>query len=299
MPNRSESGLPSLPVIYEFTLAHEPLFPAVKKKPDNLSLYDVTYLHFHNLMEIALCVEGQGVCYVDGEEYPFHAGDIQIVFPFQQHLSKSTGEKPSQWYWLNVDGTALMTKAGFTDVAAVDRMVSQEMGLCGIIDREKYPRICELAQQMVREVYMPDPVRLHRKEYYSACFYMLLMELCQASGQVPKIAPKQDGSLKEIAPALLEIRNAVNEGRLPEVSELPGLCGMSPASLRRKFKAAVGVTAREYIAACCVHRACRLLSGTDWKIIEISAACGFQDISGFNRCFLKYIGMTPSDYRRQ
>ena len=152
---------------------------------------------------------------------------------------------------------------------------------------------------MVREVFLPQPNRLHRMEYYSACFYMLLTELCEVSGEIPQIASRQDNALKDIAPALLEIRNAVNAGQLPEVAELPGLCGMSSASLRRKFKAAVGVTAKEYITACSIHRACRLLTGTGWKMIEISAACGFQDISGFNRCFLKYAGMTPSEYRRQ
>lgn len=298
MPNRSEMKLPELPVIYEYVKANYPAYPPIKKVPGELQIFDVTFLHFHNLIEIALCVEGEGICYVDGEAYPFRTGDVQIVFPFQRHLSKSTGDHPSRWHWLNVDGAELMTRVGFADVAAVDRKISQEMGLCGIIDREKYPGICKLATDMVREVFAPDENRIYRMEYLGACFYMLLMELCQASRELPKIAARQDSTLKEIAPALLEIRNAVNAGHLPEVGKLSELCGMSPASLRRKFKTAVGVAARDYIAACCIHRACRLLSCTDWKIIEISDQCGFQDISGFNRCFLKYVGMTPREYRR-
>lgn len=299
MPNRSDKVLPSLPVVYEYVQAHEPVYPTRKFSPGPLQVYDVTYLHFHNLIEIALCVEGEGICYVDGKAYPFRAGDVQIVFPFQRHLSKSVGSQPSQWYWLNVDAGALLTEAGFTDVTTVDEIISQEMGVCGIIDREKYPQICELAVKMIYEVYKPQPDRLHRIAYYSACFYMLLMELCQVSGTIPKIVPKRDETLKEIAPALLAIRNAVNTGLLPEVSVLPGLCGMSTASFRRKFKAAVKVSAKDYITACCIHRACRLLLSTNSKVIEIAVLCGFLNVSGFNRSFLKYTGMTPSEFRRR
>ena len=299
MPNRSEYEYPSLPVIYEYVTAQYPEYTADKSQPVQLQVYDVTFLHFHNLIEIGLCVSGEGICYVDGEEYPFRAGDVQIVFPFQSHLSKNTGEKPSRWYWLNVDGTELLTKAGFTDVALIDRAINQEMGLSGILNREEYPRICQLAETMVYEVFDPRPERVHRLEYYASSFLMLLMELCEASGQIRKIPPKSSQRLKEIAPALLRIKTDVNEGVLPEVAGLPELCGMSVANFRRKFKTAVGISPKEYITACCIHRACRLLLGTDEKIIEISSQCGFHNVSGLNRCFLKYTGVTPSEYRKR
>ena len=41
-----------------------------------------------------------------------------------------------------------------------------------------------------------------------------------------------------------------------------------------------------------------LLSYPDSAISEIAYSCGFNDISYFNRCFLKKYGFTPSEFRR-
>lgn len=42
-----------------------------------------------------------------------------------------------------------------------------------------------------------------------------------------------------------------------------------------------------------------LLANPDSSISEIAYSCGFNDISYFNRCFLKEYGKTPSEFRRK
>ena len=42
-----------------------------------------------------------------------------------------------------------------------------------------------------------------------------------------------------------------------------------------------------------------LLDNPDASISEIAYACGFNDISYFNRCFLREYGKTPSEFRRK
>lgn len=298
MPNRSDP-LPRLPVVYVYT---QPAYPAAGESaaaPGALNVYDVTYLHFHNLIEIGYCTGGTGICYVDGRSYPFRAGDVQIVFPFQRHLSKSTGDTPSRWYWLNVDGAGLLDRIGITDPAVRERLLGREMGVSGIIDRERYPEICRLARSMVREVFEPEDGRQEPMLCYGASFLMLLMALCQ----VPVPAKQPDSGrkpgLREIAPALLAIRDQVDGGTAPGVQELARLCGMSLATFRRRFGAAVGVAPKDYITACRIHRACRLLLEDGDKMIEIAGKCGFSDVSGFNRCFLKLTGLAPRDYRKR
>jgi len=184
-------------------------------------------------------------------------------------------------------------------VTALERMLNQEMGLFGIIDRHKYPQICALARKLVWEVYEPQPERVYREEYYSACYYMLMAELRQESASLEKITARQAKQMEEIAPALMAVKQAVDQGSLPEVSGLAVLCDMSTSNFRRRFKAAVGVAPKDYITACCIHRACRLLLRTDEKIINIASQCGFLNVSGFNRCFLKFTGISPREYRRR
>ena len=105
--------------------------------------------------------------------------------------------------------------------------------------------------------------------------------------------------MEEIAPALMRIRQAVEEGQKLAVAELHETCAMSLSGFRRKFKTAVGVSAKEYLSLCRIFRACTLLKKTDKNIITIAQECGFEDISSFNRSFLKHMRMTPRDYRKQ
>jgi AraC-like DNA-binding protein len=47
-----------------------------------------------------------------------------------------------------------------------------------------------------------------------------------------------------------------------------------------------------------ISRACRLLSETDTSITRISQDCGFENLSNFNRQFLRHTSRTPSQYRK-
>ena len=56
--------------------------------PWPLEVFEVNYLHYHDTLELGLCVSGNGICRVEDREFPFMPGDTQIIFPFQRHLSK-------------------------------------------------------------------------------------------------------------------------------------------------------------------------------------------------------------------
>ena len=80
-----------LPAVYVDADAYDYSDPArIDRRAVPLEIYEVDYLHYHSTMEIGLCDSGEGFCYVEDNIYPFRAGDVQIVFPFQRHLSRST-----------------------------------------------------------------------------------------------------------------------------------------------------------------------------------------------------------------
>jgi AraC-like DNA-binding protein len=45
------------------------------------------------------------------------------------------------------------------------------------------------------------------------------------------------------------------------------------------------------------ERACRLLRETDTPIHAIAERLGFADASNFSRCFRRWCGVTPRDFR--
>lgn len=73
--------------------------------------------------------------------------------------------------------------------------------------------------------------------------------------------------------------------------------GLSRTSLCRSFKAYTGKRVFDYLIERRIQSAMIHLRGTEWKVLTIALACGFQDLSYFNRKFKQLVGRTPVQYR--
>ncbi len=78
---------------------------------------------------------------------------------------------------------------------------------------------------------------------------------------------------------------------------LADLVGMSPTSFSRFFRQRTGRTVTDYIIDIRLGNAARLLVDTTQNISEICYACGFNNLSNFNRIFKAKRGYTPRDFR--
>ena len=81
------------------------------------------------------------------------------------------------------------------------------------------------------------------------------------------------------------------------LSYLAGLAGISPTALSRLFRQKKGVPPSTYLIDLKIQNAGRTLVDTDEKIADICKACGFNNLSNFNRTFKARKGMTPKDFR--
>ena len=64
------------------------------------------------------------------------------------------------------------------------------------------------------------------------------------------------------------------------------------------FKQVVGISAMEYVIQLRIKSACDMLRNSGRTSVEIAFACGFQNLSNFNRQFKKCVGCTPRQYRQ-
>lgn len=63
------------------------------------------------------------------------------------------------------------------------------------------------------------------------------------------------------------------------------------------FRQVTGMTFKEYLNRVRIEEAARLLSNTDYPVMEIAIACGYKDQSYFTKVFKKLTGLTPRQYR--
>jgi AraC family transcriptional regulator len=85
----------------------------------------------------------------------------------------------------------------------------------------------------------------------------------------------------------------------PSLSDLAGLCGISPRHLMRAYKQGTGRTITEYVETVRLRRAVRLLSDTDLPVGEIGRQVGFAGHSGFSHAFRRAVGEPPSSFRKR
>lgn len=81
------------------------------------------------------------------------------------------------------------------------------------------------------------------------------------------------------------------------LDDIANSVGVHPVHLARTFRESYGLTLGEQVRALRIEFACRLLSTSDTRLVEIAVMSGFSDQAHFSKVFKQYMGITPSRYR--
>jgi len=82
------------------------------------------------------------------------------------------------------------------------------------------------------------------------------------------------------------------------IETMASVSGFSQSHFMKFFKNTMGVSFIEYLNDYRLTMAARLLLASSDAIVAISAECGFENLSYFNRMFRRKYGVTPSEYRK-
>jgi AraC family transcriptional regulator len=98
-------------------------------------------------------------------------------------------------------------------------------------------------------------------------------------------------------PWLARVKQALDESTGDSVARLAGEAAVHPVYLARAFRAAYGMSIREYRRTVQVRRAAHLVTTTRFPLTQIALDCGFADHSHMCRAF-RFLGLSPSALRR-
>jgi YesN/AraC family two-component response regulator len=83
------------------------------------------------------------------------------------------------------------------------------------------------------------------------------------------------------------------------LDDVAKFANFSKSYLIRLFKKNTGKTFSAYLNSYRIYKACEMLDLTQKNILEISEACGFENVAYFIKIFKSNTGLTPHKYRNR
>lgn len=90
-----------------------------------------------------------------------------------------------------------------------------------------------------------------------------------------------------------------NYHRAISLDEIAAITQLTPQSFCRFFRNRTRKSFIQFVKEVRIGQACKKLAEEEWNISEIAYACGYTNLSNFNRFFKEVTGKTPRVYRQE
>lgn len=252
--------------------------------------------HYHNAMEIIVCTENQYAVFSCGRTYTLHAGDILIIPPYMLHELPRNPLGKRFIYLIDID----MLRC-FQDYKTLNPAFL-----------EPYLCTADLRPEIYRHVYdslmrMADLYFSHQV-FWEISIYSILLEIFTTIGvnyyrgnanrNIGNAKDKQTENYALFSTLLNFIdTHYADELTLEQAAEY---IGFSKYHFTRLFKQHTNTTFHNYLCYKRIQAVQSLLTeDRDRPITDIAFCCGFNNLTTFSRCFNKYTGCSPTEYRNK
>lgn len=252
--------------------------------------------HFHPECELTLVLQSGGYRMVGDNITPLEPGDLVLVGANLPHIWQNDehmpGSKPVHCVAVQFEESFLgQTLLELPALLPLRRLLKR--AALGIhVTGKTRQRAAGLIEQLVKQ---------HGLKRLAT--FLEILDLLSQSRQCPTIA----------SPGFNPIWNADDQQRVSQVCEYIGqrlsqpirlgeaarLAHLSEGAFSRFFRAHLRRTFPEFVNELRIGRACRLLAESDMPVTEIALACGYTNLSNFNRQFLRLKRRTPREFRRR
>lgn len=242
--------------------------------------------HVHDALEIVFVTEGRIRVRILNEDLLLSKGDAVIINSGIIHSIEN--EYLSEIIYMQIE---MSDYFNFNNDLQIYRFISCQnlLPYCLITQNDNFAMLLLAIQKEINE----------KKRYYDVCVraYIGLLVPFMLRNNIIADVGKQ---LTEEATKLLPVANYIERNYIHSISleHLAEIIGYDKFKLCRKFKKITGKTIVEYINYIRIYHAKKLLKDSSESITDIAFGCGFSSVQYFNVIFKRYIGCTPTDYRR-
>ncbi len=254
----------------------------------SVSLYHLpnrkqTFVHYHDVLELGVCLEGSGQCLTDKKAIDFKKGDTQIVLPNQAHYDIPHNDN-TMWMFISIDVMRLSTEnISFKPAFINDIIKNAHSDIVYKKDNPLSKAVKDIASLIQSERQDTDLLVLNT--------VLLLKELASHTEY------DAFSNRKSIMPSLHLVSSYIKEGRRPTPKAMADACFMSESYFRKMFTLHMGEAPKSYITRMQLQKAAEILKNDNIQITDIANLCGFDDFTTFYRSFKRFYGTSPSKYR--
>lgn len=262
----------------------------------------VLYLHWHPEAELFFVQEGEVHFFIENDLYHLTKGTAVFVPPNMLHYAVSVSEEQVTFQAL-VFATELVAepKEGVRFRKYVQPVLQDNRYYSLLLDKkEEWKRRILTDLERIFDAIDVENVGLEGDEtdlLIEGLIQVIWQELyCYHFKKLSKPVPsgRTEAQIQKVIQYIQEhYQEEISLSMLAEVVYI------NEAQLCRSFKKVTGNTIFTYLKRYRILKSCELLGSSDKTIKEICSLCGFHNISYFNREFLFFMKMTPSEYRKK
>ena len=252
--------------------------------------------HYHNALEIIVCIQNQYAVTSSGQTYLLHPGDVLFIPPFMLHELHAT---PSGSRFIFLIGVDMLLH--FQDYKTLDPIFMTPY-LCTSDSRpEIHPHIHESLMKMADTYFSHDI-------FWETSIYILLLDILLTIGRFHysqsgrDCGDAADSSQLKYYEIFASLLNYIDIHYMEDLTleQVADYIGFSKYHFSRLFKQHTHTTFHNYLCHKRVQAAQSMLTANrTLPVTDIAFQTGFNNLTSFHRCFSKYTNCSPTEYRNR
>lgn len=261
--------------------------------------HQVLYLHCHTELELFYLVSGTVDFFIEERKFTLNSGDAIMVPPGLLHFAGANKPENEQCeFYAIVFSEAMLTEILPSYCERYLLPVNYHTMDCIIpiyrTDTDSWQSTVLSCLNTIFKTMDKDI------KYYELIIRGNLLIIWQLLYNNHMHALMKNSANEHIQPYLKKCVDFIDENYMNPLTldEMADCAGLSNGHFCRQFKEFTGYTPFSYLNKIRITRSCDFLLNTEKKIAEIASLCGFNNISYYNRAFVRLMKETPSSYRK-
>ncbi len=250
-------------------------------------------LHQHEEIQLSCVISGKGTFIVGDTIRDFQSNDVLLFGSNVPHVLKSDVSLEEDSYMISLFFTHTSFGDRFFDVPKLQKV--QQL----LYDANFGVKFLE-NQSIVRLLF--ERILHENSLQQFATFFEMLSMLTQSSYETVSsfVNTKNytDDEGKRMSAVFEFVMNHFDQKIVLE--DVSTIANMTPNAFCKYFKQRTNKTFFKFLTEVRIENACKFLSNsTQLAVADIAFACGFFNVSNFNRKFKEIKGLTPTEFRKK